>query len=342
MTRVLLLCHEELVPPSSIEGLTDEEISDYRAEFDVLTALRDLGYDAEVLGIPDDIEVLRQGIRDFQPHVCFNLLVEFHGVAEYDAHVTSYLELLRQPYTGCNPRGQLLARDKVLSKKLLAHAGIPSPVFQRFERKKRVALPAHLEYPLFVKSATEEASLGIGLESIVHDDEALAERCAYFFEEIGCDALVEEYIEGREFYLGVIGNKSLTTWPVWELCIDELPEGHPLIATRRVKWDVAYQKEIGIQNRRARELSPKAEREMARIAKLTYRTLGLSGYARLDLRMRPDGRIYVLEANPNPDITYGEDFAESAEDAGVEFTALVRRIVNLGRRYEAPWTLYHH
>ena len=151
------------------------------------------------------------------------------------------------------------------------------------------------------------------------------------------NALVEEYVEGREFYVGVLGNKTLKTWPVWELVINNLPKNHPLIATRRVKWDVAYQKKIGIKNQRAQGLSQKTERELARIAKATYRSLGLSGYARLDLRMRPNGRIYVLEANPNPDITYGEDFAESAEAAGVEYPELIRRIVRLGRNYPALW-----
>jgi D-alanine-D-alanine ligase len=136
----------------------------------------------------------------------------------------------------------------------------------------------------------------------------------------------------------VLGNeRRLQTFPVWELHIPGLAEGAPNIATRRVKWDIGYQKRIRVKNRRAEDLSPRVEREIASIAKQCFRRLGLSGYARLDLRMRPDGRLYVLEANPNPDLTYGEDFAESAEAAGVGYEELLQRIVRLGMAYRAGW-----
>ena len=335
--RVQLLCHEDLVPKESIEGLSDEEISEWRTEFDVWTALNDLGHEVSILGVPDDVDAIREGILEFDPHVLFNLTTEFHGAAHYDQHVVSYLELLKRDYTGCNPLGMSLARDKELSKKLLSHDGVPVPAFARFPHGRVVDRPAHLAYPLFVKSAVEEASLGISTESIVHDDDALEDRVLYIHEEIGTDAIAEEYVEGREFYIGVLGNERLKSFPLWELNIPNLPPGEPLIATRQVKWDVAYQQELGIQNAQAEGLDPKLERRIARAAKQAYKTLRLSGYARLDIRMREDGSFFFLEANPNPDITYGEDFAESAEAGGVAYEDLIERILKLGRTYEAGW-----
>ncbi len=334
--RILPLVHEELVPPDSIEGLSDEEIQDWRTEFDVISALGDLGHEVLPLGMGDDIDPLRSAVREFKPHVVFNLLVEFHGAATYDQHVVSYLELLRQNYTGCNPRGMTLARDKALSKAILSHAGVSVPDFQVFARGKKVRRRNDLELPLFVKSVNEEASLGISLASIVRTDAQLEKRVRYVHEKVGTDAIAEEYIEGREFYVGCLGHERVTTFPLWELFVAGLPEGTPRIATRRVKWDVRYQKEIGIRNGRA-DLPRDQERRIARQAKRAYRALGLSGYARLDVRMRDDGQFYFLEANPNPDLAYGEDFAESAEAGGLDYEELVQEIVGLGRRYPAEW-----
>jgi D-alanine-D-alanine ligase len=334
--RVLLLCHEELVPPDSIQGLSDEEIKDFRTEFDVLSTLRDLGHEAEALGLDEDIDAIRRACLEYRPDLCFNLVVEFHGAANYDQHVVSHLELLRQDYTGCNPLGLTLARDKALSKKILTWEGLPVPHFGVFPKGRRTKRPPGLELPLFVKSVNEEASLGISRKSIVRTDAALQERVAYVHETVGTDAIAEEYIEGREFYVGVLGNTRLETFPVWELHIPNLPEGAPRIATRRMKWDLAYQKKMGVRNRRA-DLDARTEAEMAAVAKKVYRALRLSGYARLDVRMRPDGRFYVLEANPNPDLTFGEDFAETAEAAGICYEELIDRLLKLGVDYRAEW-----
>ena len=335
--RVQLLCHEDLLPQESIEGLSDEEISDWRTEFDVWTTLRDLGHEVELLGVPDDVDAIREGVRRFDPDVLFNLTTEFHGAAHYDQHVVSYLELLKRDYTGCNPLGMSLARDKELSKKILAHDGVPVPAFARFPFGKIVRRPRGLEFPLFVKSAVEEASLGISVDSIVHDDQQLEDQVLLIHEEVGTDAIAEAYIEGREFYIGVLGNERLRTFPLWELSIANLPPGHPLIATRQVKWDVAFQKQLGIRNREATDLDPKLERAIVQAAKRAYRSLCLSGYARLDLRLQADGSFFFLEANPNPDITYGEDFADSAEAAGLSYEELIERILRLGRSYAAGW-----
>ncbi|HED66805.1 MAG TPA: D-alanine--D-alanine ligase [Planctomycetes bacterium] len=329
--RVLLLCHEELVPPESIDGRSDEEIQDYRTEYDVMTALRDLGHTVEVGGVGDDIEDVRRAVQSFEPDICFNLLVEFHGFAHFDQHVPSYLELLRVPYTGCNPRGLTLARDKALSKKILRFDGVPVPDFAVFERGRAVRRPKGLEYPLFVKSIDEEASLGISRRSIVHTDAELAERARFIHEKVKTDAIAETFIEGRELYVGILGGARPRVFPPWELCMANLPEGQPLIATRKVKWDIGTQKRLGVKNRRA-ELEPGLERRIASAARRAWSSLSLSGFARLDVRLRPDGSFFFLEANPNPDLTFGEDFAESAEAGGIGYEALVERILREGLR----------
>ncbi len=156
-------------------------------------------------------------------------------------------------------------------------------------------------------------------------------------EEFKTDALVEEYIEGRELYVGVMGNRRLQTLPVWEMLFKKMPEDVPHIATARVKWDEAYQKELGIVTQAAGGLDKSKREAIWRLCKRVYRVLCLSGYARMDLRMTDDGRVYVLEANPNPNLSYGEDLAESAEKAGVSYSQLIQRILSLGLSYKPQW-----
>jgi D-alanine-D-alanine ligase len=254
----------------------------------------------------------------------------------YDQHVVSYLELLHQPYTGCNPRGLVLARDKALSKKLLHYHRIPVPEFHVFPRGRKIRRPKRLAFPLFVKSATEEASWGISQASVVNDEERLAERVAFIHRQTESDAIAEQFIDGRELYVGMIGNQRLWTFPIWELHFKKAAD-MPVIATTKVKWDVAYQKRLGVTTSAAKDLPEGAEARILKICKRAYRILDLSGYARMDLRMTPEGRVYVLEANPNPQLGYGEDFAESAEAAGISYEDLLQRILNLGMRYRAEW-----
>jgi D-alanine-D-alanine ligase len=335
--RILVLMHEDLVPPDSIEGLSDEEIADWKSEYDVCAGLEALGHDVYPLGLSDDLGLVRNAIRRHKPHIAFNLLEEFHGVAVYDQHVVSYLELIKQPYTGCNPRGLMLSHDKALCKQILSYHRIPTPKFTVFERGKRVRRSARVSFPLMIKSVNEEASMGISQKSIVHNEAQLADRVAYIHEQVRTDALAEEYIEGRELYVGLIGNQRLTAFPVWEMLFTKMPDGMARIATRRVKWDAKTQKEFGIKTQAARNLPPVVQRQITSLCKRVYRSLSISGYARMDFRLAEDGRVYLLEANPNPNLEYGEDFAESAERAGISYETLLHRILNLGLNYKAAW-----
>lgn len=335
--RVMVLLHEDLVPPDTLEGHTDKEIIEWKTEFDVLHTLRDMGHEAEPVGVRDDLAVLRKAISDSKPHLVFNLLEEFHGVPVYDHHVVSYLELRRQPYTGCNPRGLMLAHDKVVSKQLLSFHRIPTPKFAVFPMRRSIKRPQRLSFPLLVKSSLDDASLGISQASIVHNDEKLQERVRFVHEQCQCHAIVEQYVEGRELYVGVMGNQRLQTFPIWEMLFTKMPDNVSHIATAKVKWDPEYQKKHGIETRAATNLPPGAEERIVRLCKRIYRALSLSGYARMDLRLSADGRPYVLEANPNPNLAYGEDFAESAETIGISYETLLQRILNLGLRYRAAW-----
>jgi D-alanine-D-alanine ligase len=335
--RVLVLMHEDLVPPDSVKGLSDEEIANWKTEYDVVTGLGNLGHDVRPLGVSRDLNPIRDAIVEWKPHIAFNLLEEFHGVTLYDQHVASFLELMREPYTGCNPRGLMLAHDKALCKKILSYHRIAVPDFAVFQRKRAVRRPKWLDFPLLVKSATEEASLGIAQASIVHNDEKLADRVAFIHDQLRTDALVEEYIEGRELYVGVLGNRRIETFPIWEMLFSNMPEGVAHIATAKVKWDHKYQAKHGIATAAAKDLPNGLADHLPRLCRRIYRTLQMSGYARMDFRLTPEGKVFVLEANPNPNLAYGEDFAESAERIGLKYEPLLQRILNLGLSYQAEW-----
>ncbi|WP_455378417.1 D-alanine--D-alanine ligase family protein [Petrachloros mirabilis] len=327
--RILVLMHQDLVPPDPLNG-HDPTQAEWKTEYDVVTNLRKLGHDVKPLGLKSNLGVIRAAVEEWKPHIAFNLLEEFDGVAVYDQNVVSYLELLRIPYTGCNPRGLMLARDKVLSKQLFAFHRIPSPEFIVVPQGRTVRRPKRLSFPLIVKSSTEEASLGISQASIVQDDQKLKVRVAFIHQSVKTAALVERYIEGRELYVGVLGNGHLRVLPVWELKMDRLPEDARRIATERVKWSRKYQNKYGIVSEEAKSLPEGKFREIQFLAKRVYRALGLSGYARIDMRMDESGHLYVLEANPNPQIAHREDFADSAERARYPYKDLLQELLHIG------------
>jgi D-alanine-D-alanine ligase len=329
--RILALVHEHLVPPEDTTGIDILE-ADWKMEYDVIETLREQGHEVRVLGVHDDLAGIRPTAGFFEPHIVLNLLEAFAGVTTFDQNVVSYLELLRLRYTGCNPRGLILARDKALSKKLLAYHRIPVPDFCVIGYGKKAALPKKMRFPLIIKSLFFEASAGISQASVVEDQEQLARRVQFIHDSLGTAAIVEQFIDGRELYVGVLGNERLDVLPVWEMSFAQMPENRWRIATERVKWNTQYQKKNGIMTDAATLPAADTER-IQRIAKRAYRALDLNGYARIDLRMDVEGRVYVLEANPNPNLAYGEDFAESAETSGISYERLLERIVALGLRW---------
>lgn len=335
--RILVLTHEDLVPPADISGMSEQETLDFQTEYDVINTLRGQHHEVKPLGLTDELTPLRKEIRDWRPHIAFNLLEEFHSVAAYDQYVVAYLELMKQPYSGCNPAGLLLSRDKVLSKKIMLYHRIPTPRFVVFRIGGRRPSLSKLRFPLIVKSATEDASLTLSQASVVHDEVRLTERVEFVHEQTGTDVLVEEYIDGRELYVGVLGNQRLQTLPVWELDFGKMPRDGARMATRKVKWDLNLREKYGIDSGPARNLSAETEKIVIRRAKRIYRALQLSGYARIDMRLQSDGQLYVLEANANPELSDGDEFAESANKAGLDYSRLIQKIVTLGLNYKAAW-----
>lgn len=330
--RVLVLAHPDLVPPDVVGALSPREAYEIKTEYDVISTLRRLGHDVHVLGVQWELRPVRETVDVLKPDIVFNLLEEFHGETVYDHNVVSFLELMKVKYTGCNPRGLMLSRGKALSKKLLAYHRIRVPDFAVFPMGRKVRRPRHLQFPLIVKSLIEHSSVGISQASIVDSDAELTERVSFVHERVGTDAIAEQFIDGRELYVSVLGNDRLVAFTPWELVVEKGRPHEPLIATARAKHDPEYQSKKGIVIRAAEQIRPDVEERLLHDSKRIYRILELSGYARIDFRLDAEDRPWFLEANPNPDIAQHEEFASAANFDGITYPKLLERILRLGMR----------
>ena len=330
--RVMMLTHAYMIPPDDVKSRDDPRIESFRTEFDIREALLTLGHDFIIVGLIDDITPVRKAIEEWKPDIVFNLMEAFAENGALAYYVVSYLEMLGIPYTGCNPRGLLLAGDKALSKQLLTYHRIRVPNFYTLPRGKKISLNriAKFPYPLIVKSTVEQGSVGISQASLVFTPEELRQRAEHVFSTLDGDAIAEQYIEGRELYVTVMGNKRLQVFPVRELVFDNIDDTMHRIATYNVKWNEKYRDRWGIGYQFARNLPAKVYETIPKLAKRIYRILDISSYARLDLRLTEDGKIYVLEANPNAAISRDDDVAWSAEKAGLSYEKLIQKILNMG------------
>jgi D-alanine-D-alanine ligase len=328
--RVMMLVHTTLVPPEDLVSEDDPRMEEYRTEYDIKSALLNLKHDVRVVGVYDDLAPIRRTIEEWKPHIAFNLIEDFAGQGAFDYYVVSYLDMMGVAYTGCNPRGLMLARDKALSKKLLTYHRILVPDFAVFPKTKKFKASRYLHYPMIVKSLTEEGSVGIAQASYVENEQQLRDRVDLIHEKLDGDAIAEQYIDGRELYVTVVGNAKLDVYPIRELVFRNVDPGLPRMATYKVKWDYDYRERWGIDYQFARNLPAGVAERIPKLCKRIYRILELSGYARLDLRLDSEGKLYVLEANPNPGIADNEDCALSAEKAGLDYLHFIQRIVNLG------------
>jgi len=334
--RVMVLMHQDLMPPDELDGINPDSAEwrnsnvNWKTEFDVTYHLKKLGHQTLPVGVHSDLSVIRQSIQKWKPDIVFNLLEEFDDYATYDQNIVSYLELQKVPYTGCNPRGLMLARDKAISKKILSFHRIHCPKFHVVKKGQTPHLPKSFTYPVIVKSLIEEGSLGISQGSVVESREKLVERVKYIHNQIQTDAIIESYIEGREFYVGILGNHKLEVLPIWELEFKNVPNDFVPIATSRVKWNSTYREKYGIRSVKAVDLTENEIKTISETCKKIYKRLELNGYARIDLRYTPEKEIYVIEANPNPGIALGEEFSESAEMKGYSYNELLQKVIRLG------------
>jgi D-alanine-D-alanine ligase len=328
--KVLTLC--DATGPTTLDHDLNAELvkEDRKTERDVLNALAKLGHTTEHLVLFDNLDLLRQKLQAFQPDIIFNLADQFNNNRAFDQNIASFLELQGLSFTGCGSTGLMLCKHKGISKKILGYHRIHVPEFVMIARGKRIARPKRLKFPIVVKPLKEEASLGISQASFVETDEQFNERVQFIHEKYDNDVIAEEYIEGRELYVGVLGNHRLQSFPIRELVFKEVPPDEPKMATYKAKWDEEYRKRWGLENRFAEGLEPAVVRKIESICKRIYHLLTIDGYARIDLRLTANNEVYFIEANPNPILAEDEDFAQSALKANLAYPELIERIIRVG------------
>jgi D-alanine-D-alanine ligase len=306
-----------------------EKQEDKPAEADVLRCLQSLGHEVETLAAFNDVAAILDKVRTFAPDVVFNQLESFHDDRSHEPDIAALLDLMKVRYTGAGPDGLMLCKNKALAKKVLSYHRIRVARFVTSQRTRPLRRLRRFPYPAFVKPVAEESSDGISQASLVRNEEEALERARFIHEKFQCDALIEEYIDGRELYLSVLGNDRLTVFPPRELFFGETQEEGPRFATFKVKWDEAYRKKWGIRNDAAGPLPEGLPLKLAHLARKVYRALQMRGFGRIDVRYTPDGEIVVLEGNPNPSLASDEDFALSGAAAGLEYQRLIQKILDL-------------
>lgn len=325
--------HERQMEKDVAAWHTDEPDMEYQ----IAHALLDRGHEVRLLGVRDDLQYLVRSLGEWKPDLVFNAAEAFRGDEALEYLLPGLLEAEGYRYTGAPPLALQMTRNKAVSKKVLAYFGIRVPGFMTYRLHDRVESAPSLSFPLFVKPLQADGSAGIAQASVVQDVASLADRVAFIQERFGQGAIAEEFVEGRELYVGVIGNDdSLEVLPIIEMVFDKRktrPEER--IATQFAKWDEAYRERKGIRNVIARPISRAVRARIEETCRTAYHALWLRDYARLDLRLTPDGQVCVLEANANPFISYGHDMANAAAKAGMEYSDFIQRLVDVAiARYE--------
>jgi D-alanine-D-alanine ligase len=294
----------------------------------VARTLRRLGHRVSILGVHGDVKRLIAGLSRRKPDLVFNLMEMFGENVFGDIPVTGLLDLLGVRYTGSGPGELYLSQDKGLTKKLLAFEDILYPRYAIFSRQAAFETGGNLRMPLFVKPLRSDASLGIGGKSLVHDAAALMERVAAIHKELDDAALAEEYIDGREFYVGVLGNGQPKALPPVEVDFTGFPEGVPKVMDSKAKWDERSKEYKGTKSVIA-NLPDELRAKLQKVAVDAYRALRVRDYGRVDLRLTETGEIYVLEVNASCYLEKSSEFAMAAVASGLDYPRLIERIVNL-------------
>ena len=296
---------------------------------EIFDALQKLGYEPSyqvVDGRPQSLIALARCEAD----LFFNLVESFAGDDTMDMNMAGYLDLLGHPYTGAGPHGLYLAQDKALAKKIFAFHAIRTPYFATSYRGK-LDHSHDISFPLIVKPTSEDGSIGIDASSVVASVKELMEKIHDIHEEFDAPALIEEYIEGREIYAAILGNDSPEALPLVELDLSKLPEGTPRIAGKEVKWEKETEAYKVTKSAPVEDLDEETTRRLSEKAIAAYQALKLRDYGRIDMRLSKKGDVYVIEANPNPWLASGAEFAMAARKAGKSYNQLISEIVDLAK-----------
>jgi len=331
--KVLVAFDFPAAPPKDGDYAAFLKAEDWRPVRNVADAIeKKLGHEVILQGVFDDIMPLVYTIRRKKPDIVFNMLETFKQERRYEGVLAGLFDLLQVPYTGCSAAALTICRNKLYTKQLLSQYDIRVPKSVLFPRGKTNRSIKDLAFPLIVKPLGLEGSDGIAQASFVEDEKALIERVKTVHETYSADALAEEYIEGREIYAGVLGLANLTTLPLREMLFTNFPEDKPKFATFQAKWNPEFRKKWGITNTFAKIDDDQVVKEIEGICKLAFRVLGLSGFARLDLRLTDKNEIYVIEVNPNPNIANDDEIAYAAQRENISYDKLIEKIINFGRR----------
>ena len=298
------------------------------AEYDVARALMAGDHDVHLIGIGEEMGPVLDKLAAFQPKLVFNGCEGFRDHARHEYAVAAVLDMYGYRYTGSSPTGLLVARNKSLTKKILAYHDIRVPAFAEFHEDDELVRPSELRFPLIVKPLLEDASIGIAQASVVEDDDSLTQRVEFIHSKHHQAAIVEELVEGREVYVGLLGNDDVEVLPLTELTFGEPETTEHRIATYKAKWDEQYRKRKKIKNVFAKGISEQLTARIGEICRTAFHALWLQDYGRVDVRLAHDDEVYVLEVNPNPFLAVENEMADAAEKAGMKYNAFIQRIVD--------------
>lgn len=326
----------EEYPGANIEAAAPKsEKKKKKTDIEAITdALRELGHEPFTFAIDGRAQTLTKLMRD-DSGLYFNLVESYAGDDTMEMHFAAYLDLIGKKYTGAGPQGSFLAMDKSTAKKIVRYHELFTP-YSALVDKGRVEHAQDIHFPVIVKPASEDASKGIDAASVVNSVKELLERIAYVHEEFDSPALLEEYIEGREIYAAVLGNDRAEALPLIELDLSKLPDGMPRIAGYEVKFDVTTEAYKVTKSAPAKNLDEETVTRIQQTALTAFRALKLRDYGRIDLRLAENGRVYVIEANPNPWLDPTAEFAMAAKESGRSYTEMIGAIVELAMNRNAP------
>lgn len=330
MKKIVILFDLASPPPPGQNYRDYEKDETWDSELDVKRALQRLGHEAVLVGVFDDLQRLVSELLEIKPDLVFNMAESFKNTRRLEPQLAGILEMLEIPHTGSLSFGLSLCQDKALSKKILSHHRIKVPAWVTSRNKSPLRSLKGLRFPAFVKPVSTEGSEGISKDSLVENQRDALDRIKYLHGKFESDVIIEEFIQGRELYVSVMGQSRLKVLPIRELLFKKVPEGEPTFATYRTKWDEKYRKKWGVRNDFAKDLPMEIINRAARMSKKAFEVLSLKSYARFDFRYDTDrDEIFMLEANPNPSIISYDDFALSAKKAGIEYDQLISKIIEM-------------